>query len=300
MKRRELKDWLDTWRERYTNDDSKIKPLRGKPVLTADDLLPLFEWKYQGMWLKRTMDGVRSIAPDLLSDLTQRAFACQDELGALRILTLIPQLGPAGASAILMAHDPKRFTVMDVRAIKSLVFLGRWSPETFGTSASDLGWLTYLERCRHLASATNRSLRDVDRSLWAAMGQAKPEGCSGWQVTEPQIPPSDAWPLGPVKSGHRIEAGWVHPDNESPRPLSDDITFEIASGCYEIWFSDRIANEYPDLVDECADWLENDLGLLDLGQIGHRVLIADGFLTDEVKSDLISWWTRRVEDIQLG
>lgn len=106
--------------------------------------------------------------------LTRRAFACQDELGALRILTLIPSVGPAGASAILMAHDPNRFTVMDVRAIKSLHFLGRWNGEKFGWSASAFGWPTYLATCVELSTRSRRSLRDVDRALWAAKGRDIP------------------------------------------------------------------------------------------------------------------------------
>jgi hypothetical protein len=59
--------------------------------------------------------------------LSRRAFSCSDELGALVILTLIPGASAAGASAILTAHDPTRYTVMDVRALQSLITLDLWS-----------------------------------------------------------------------------------------------------------------------------------------------------------------------------
>jgi len=167
----QLQDWIDRWRQEYSDDDSKIAPLAGKPSLTADDLEPLFEWKYRKMWPKRKIRAMRAFPADQLAELTRRAFACPDELGALRILTLIPQVGPAGASAILSAHDPERFTVMDVRAIKSLESLGCWNMEKFGSSASALGWPTYLHTCLDLARRSMRKLRDVDRALWAAKGR---------------------------------------------------------------------------------------------------------------------------------
>ena len=89
------------------------------------------------------------------------------------------------------------------------------------------------------------------------------------------------------------------PDNRPPSPHSDDISFEVSSAGYEIWFSDRIANDHPDLVDQCADWLEDQIGVLNLGQIEHSMLIADGPLTDEVKNGLIDWWAQRAEGLNL-
>lgn len=170
----ELQAWVDRWRAEYGDDDSKIAHLLGKPTLAASDLEPLFEWKYRSMWPKRKIQAMRTFPADQLAEVTRRAFACQDELGALRILTLIPSVGPAGASAILMANDPERYTVMDVRAIKSLYFLGRWNRETFGSSASALGWPTYLATCLDLSEKSKRPLRDVDRALWAAKGRDTP------------------------------------------------------------------------------------------------------------------------------
>ncbi len=91
----------------------------------------------------------------------------------------------------------------------------------------------------------------------------------------------------------------THPDNQPPPSLSGDITFEINSKGFEIWFSDRIANGHPELVDRCAGWMEDKLGLLNLGQLEHRCLLADGLLTDEVKDGLVAWWAERVEGLEL-
>lgn len=88
--------------------------------------------------------------------------------------------------------------------------------------------------------------------------------------------------------------------NHEPPPLVGDITFEETPTGYEVWYSDRIANEYQDLVDQSADWLENEMGVLNLGQIDHKILMADGVLTDEIGSGLIDWWSVRVNDLDIG
>jgi hypothetical protein len=73
-----------------------------------------------------------------------------------------------------------------------------------------------------------------------------------------------------------------------------DIDFEETSGGFEIRYSDRVATEHRDLVDQSADWLEDEMGVLNLGQIDDRVLVADGPLTDRVKRGLIDWWVSKV------
>jgi hypothetical protein len=86
-----------------------------------------------------------------------------------------------------------------------------------------------------------------------------------------------------------------------PLPLLvGDITFEETSGGFEVHYSDRIAAEHQDLVDQSADWLENEMGVLNLGQIDYKILMADGLLSDEIKNGLISWWEARVEDLNLA
>jgi hypothetical protein len=85
-----------------------------------------------------------------------------------------------------------------------------------------------------------------------------------------------------------------------PPPLLGDVNFEETPTGYEVWYSDRIANEYQVLVDQSADWLENEMGVLNLGQIDHKVLLADGVLTEEVRDGLIGWWTSRIEDVNIG
>jgi hypothetical protein len=64
------------------------------------------------------------------------------------------------------------------------------------------------------------------------------------------------------------------------------VNFEISPGGYEIWFSDRIAEDHP--------------GLVNLGQIDHQALLADGVLSEQLKKDIVAWWTVRVEELDQG
>ena len=64
-------------------------------------------------------------------------------------------------------------------------------------------------------------------------------------------------------------------------------------------YSDRIAEGHAELVDQSADWLEDEMGVLNLGQIDHAVLMADGPLTDELRNGLVAWWTARVGDLRV-
>jgi hypothetical protein len=167
----ELRQWIDHWSAKYPADyDAVLKPLTGKVGFTHDDLEVIYEWKFSGLWPKSKVRLMREFPEQHVIALSGRAFACSDELGALVILTLIPGSGAAGASAILTAHSPERYTVMDVRAIRSLAMLERWQA-SLGTAASCLSWPDYLDTCRGIAARTDRPLRTVDHALWAAKGR---------------------------------------------------------------------------------------------------------------------------------
>jgi hypothetical protein len=167
----ELQLWIEAWSQRYPAEyDDVLVGLAGKESFGHDDAEKLYRWKFKGLWLQRKINLMRATPEDDIRSLTRRAFTCNDELGALLILTLVPGLGAAGASAVLTAHDPQRYTVMDVRAIASLAALKRWDLEEQGMEASALHWPEYLDACRRIRSETDTDLRTVDRALWAANG----------------------------------------------------------------------------------------------------------------------------------
>ena len=89
-------------------------------------------------------------------------------------------------------------------------------------------------------------------------------------------------------------------DQPTPPPPTHDVNFEVRPGDYEIWFSDRIADHHAELVDQFADWLDDDVGALNLGQIEHRRVLADGVLGDELRLEIVAWWAARLDDLDLG
>jgi len=88
--------------------------------------------------------------------------------------------------------------------------------------------------------------------------------------------------------------------SQSPPSLLYDVNFEVSANGYEVWFSDWIAEDHPCLVEQCADWLEDEVGVVNLGQIEHEALLADGVLTEQLKNDIVAWWALRLKDLDQG
>lgn len=171
MAEESIGNWVEAWSRRYPVEyDRDLVGVRGQAHLSRDDLEKVYTWKFKGLWPARKVRAMRAVPEHEIAGLTARAFRCDDELGALLILMLIPGLQAAGASAVLMAQDPDRYTVMDVRALRSLAALGRWSADERGTEATAQEWPEYLDTCRRLQEETGHPLRVIDRALWAADG----------------------------------------------------------------------------------------------------------------------------------
>jgi hypothetical protein len=167
----QVREWIDAWSRQYPKGyDEKFTTYAGRKSYSPDDLEVLYKWKFAGLWPAKKIRAMRSFPERDIQELTFRAFNCDDPMGALLILSLIPGLKAAGASAVLAAQSPDRYTVMDVRALASLETLGLWDRATQGAEATALRWPLYLATCRKLADEADRSLRDVDRALWKANG----------------------------------------------------------------------------------------------------------------------------------
>src|SRR5579862_3474723 len=107
-------DWLRKWNVLYdTSYDNEVSKYRGRKSLGLNELEVIYGWKYRGLWPAKEIRALRShVADRQARDWTRRALACPDDLGALCIAGLLAGAGPGGASAVLMAADPIRFTVM--------------------------------------------------------------------------------------------------------------------------------------------------------------------------------------------
>ena len=72
------------------------------------------------------------------------------------------------ASSLLMVWQPDEHTVIDVRAVKSLVAQEGMSDPGAGKYPP---YVEYLTLCKEIAQRCNRSLRVLDRALYAANGR---------------------------------------------------------------------------------------------------------------------------------
>jgi hypothetical protein len=103
--------------------------------------------------------------------------------------------------------------------------------------------------------------------------------------------PSGTAPAAREALDHQVASG-AHPS------ALRDIAFTATPTGFEIRYSERLATEHQELVNQSADWLEEQ-GVLNLGLIDDRLLVADGLLADAVRDGLIAWWAARVEDFEL-
>jgi hypothetical protein len=105
--------------------------------------------------------------PTKIRDITSMALAAPLPYQH-RILTLLDGVAVPMASSLLMVWNPDEHTVIDKRAVNSLVThreianpgSGRYPP-----------YLEYLDVCQAISRRCHRTLRVVDRALYAADGE---------------------------------------------------------------------------------------------------------------------------------
>ncbi len=175
MDKMQLREWVRAWADRYpAGEDEPLAPFAGRDSFDRNAMAVMVKWKFNNM-AHRKANATRYLLKEpegRIEDLTRRAFACSDDLGALLIVDVLRGVGPALGSSILMASDPECYTVMDVRSLKSIRALGLLDPGW--PEASERGWLDYLGACRSLSDTTGEPLRRVDRALFSAEGSSEP------------------------------------------------------------------------------------------------------------------------------
>lgn len=112
------------------HEDSWFERFAGTDALERDQVIELVDWKFQSMAHRRTL-AMRGISRERweghggVADLIRQAVADRDDEEALMTVCRIYRFGPAMGSVVLAACRPRRFTVADSRALKTLRGLGR-------------------------------------------------------------------------------------------------------------------------------------------------------------------------------
>lgn len=130
----------------------------GQRTLTNLDII--YRWKSA-----RSVGHLARNKPEDIDRCLKQAVDAWDDSAAMTALVRVSakQTGLHGvqvpvASAILTAINPKRFTVIDYKALYSL-----GHPQS---SPNVDFYLEYLSACRDIATAQNIGLRTLDRALW--------------------------------------------------------------------------------------------------------------------------------------
>lgn len=160
--------WIDHWVDRYPqkSDDEvldRIGPrVRKRGFYDREDFLTVGAWKSP-----RPKKSMASNTDEMIHDVTATALAAPLSIQH-RILMILNGVLVPMASSLLMVWQPDEHTVIDVRAVKSLVAQEGMSDPGAGKYPP---YVEYLTLCKEIAQRCNRSLRVLDRALYAANGR---------------------------------------------------------------------------------------------------------------------------------
>lgn len=160
-------EWIDYWSSKYKpGKDQRVLDIVGPRVrergcYDRSDLMEVGQWKSP-----RAKRRLESNTDDMIRDITAAAFAAPLPIQH-RILTLLNGVKVPMASALLTIWHPNEHTVIDVRAVESLVALGE-----IPDSAPDKypPYMDYLAVCKAISKRLSCDLRTLDRALYFARG----------------------------------------------------------------------------------------------------------------------------------
>jgi hypothetical protein len=143
---------------RYHNYDEEVVFAAGQRIaagnLRITELRTIFEWKTRGRGRSRLDQNT----PEDVEDALRLALAARTERSAISVLRGLAGVDVPVASAITTAVDPKRYTILDFRALFSLGVERSFNSVGF--------YLAYLAACRRIAAEAGVDLRTLDGALW--------------------------------------------------------------------------------------------------------------------------------------
>jgi hypothetical protein len=121
---------------------------------TRNNLETIYKWKTRGRGISR----IAANTDAEIADALRLAVAARTERSALAVLLGLVGIAIPVASAVLTVINPKRYTIIDVRALEALGAKPRIITVGY--------YLAYLRFCCALALKQQVSLRVLDRALW--------------------------------------------------------------------------------------------------------------------------------------
>lgn len=160
--------WVDYWADRYpVSADAEVlnevgARVRQRGHYDRQDFITVGVWKSQ-----RAKSRMASNTDAMIHDVTATALTAPLAIQH-RILTLLKGVEVPMASSLLTVWQPDVHTVIDVRAVSSLV-KNREIPDPGANKYPP--YMEYLTVCQAISQRCGRDLRIVDRALYSANGR---------------------------------------------------------------------------------------------------------------------------------
>ena len=123
--------------------------------LTKEQFLTVCEWK-----TPRTKPRCESNDEGLIREVSELARKTESEQMRIQVWTLLAGVSWPTASVFLHFAFPKKYPILDVRALWSLNIDPPPKQYTFPF------WKEYADFCRNLSLETVRDMRTLDKALW--------------------------------------------------------------------------------------------------------------------------------------
>ena len=164
FKQNNIASWADKYIEAMRKKDRKeeerirkvlVPKIRKRGYLKKQDLIEICDWKTR----RRAHKHYKKNSPKFIKEVTKLMFSTKEERLRIEILTLLDGVRWPVASAILHFVFPKKYPILDFRALWSL------SVAVPNKYTYDF-WQDYCDCCRKLAKGNKVDLRTLDRALW--------------------------------------------------------------------------------------------------------------------------------------
>lgn len=164
-------EWVNRWAEQYPPEyDDKLRivheRVNARGYYDRADLIAVAEWKLKGSyWPKHRKTLSRNLDDDI-RDITRTALIAPLTIQH-RVMGLLYGVADPVASALLMVWNDKLHTVIDRKAVNSLVQQGMIPKPPKGKLPP---YLDYLAVCQRIRQRCGCDLRVLDRALYKANG----------------------------------------------------------------------------------------------------------------------------------
>jgi len=165
-------EWVERWAAKYPRKyDETLGAVHenvcARGYYDRADLMTVAEWKLTGSyWPKHREELEKGNTDDDIRDITRTALMAP--LGVQhRVMGLIKGVGDPVASALLMVWDDEQHTVIDRKAVKSLVRHGEIERMPGGVLPP---YPVYLLKCQRIRERCGCDLRTLDHALYMANG----------------------------------------------------------------------------------------------------------------------------------